>query len=68
MKKMILVFIGILVSITSYAADFSYAYEGNTVSYTIISEEEKEREEGGISIFQDISKWENPFKIRIEST
>ena len=41
MKKQLLIFIGLLVTLSGIARDFTYTYEDQTVTYTVIDEDAK---------------------------
>lgn len=41
MKKLLLFFLGVLLAFPGIARDFTYEYEGQTLTYTVMSEEEK---------------------------
>ncbi|MDE6300182.1 MAG: leucine-rich repeat domain-containing protein, partial [Muribaculaceae bacterium] len=41
MKKLLLFMLGVLMALPAFAQDFTYEYEGQTLIYTVISEEEK---------------------------
>ncbi len=38
MKKLLLTLLGVLIALPTFAQDFSYSYEGQTITYTVISE------------------------------
>ncbi|MDE6654752.1 MAG: hypothetical protein K2K37_10240, partial [Muribaculaceae bacterium] len=41
MKKLMLVFMGFIVIFPMFARNFEYTYEGQTLTYTVISEEDR---------------------------
>ncbi|MDE6367789.1 MAG: leucine-rich repeat domain-containing protein, partial [Muribaculaceae bacterium] len=41
MKKLLLLLLGVLIALPSVARDFTYEYEGQTITYTVIDEETK---------------------------
>ena len=41
MKKFLLFMLGVLVALPGIARDFTYEYEGQTLTYTVISESAK---------------------------
>lgn len=41
MKKLIIMVLGVFIALPALARDFTYEYEGQTLIYTVISEEEK---------------------------
>ena len=41
MKKLLLTMLGVLIALPTFAQDFSYSYEGQTITYTVISEGKK---------------------------
>ena len=41
MKKFLLFMLGVLLALPGIARDFSYEYEGQTLTYTVISEDAK---------------------------
>lgn len=41
MKKLLLLLLGVLIALPSMARDFTYEYEGQTLTYTVIDEEAK---------------------------
>lgn len=41
MKKLLLLMLGVLIALPSFAVDFTYTYKGQTLTYTIISETDR---------------------------
>lgn len=41
MKKLLLMLLGVLMSLTAMAQDFEYTYEGQTLTYSVLDEDEK---------------------------
>lgn len=41
MKKLLLIMLGVLIALPAMARDFTYEYEGQTLTYTVINEEAK---------------------------
>ena len=50
MKKLLLLIVGVLIALPTFARDFSYTYEGITITYTVLNEWTKTCATKGLSL------------------